>query len=230
MRIGYDLNLGIPNDFAQHIKSEIISYGDLTQLINDFSAQKLDAIFIPVGTLPYMKDYEIISHSLFGRGNKNTLESIFVSTRPINTKNVMNYRLGRVNKYCTTSYWAPLIYLMNFVSKDTVFKFEDTKSFQDMLNKTAQGLIDGSMVWNVILQQNKKATDKVRMVFSKSDLPTPVIVAHSDFPAETRERINTFSTADTSAFFSGFKPPDLTALRKFSATMEQAIDFYDLKI
>lgn len=230
IRIGYDNNLGIPSDFADTVKCDVIGNGDLNQLINSFAKRDLDAVFIPVGTLPYMKDYEIISHSLLGAGGRNTLESIFVSTRPINTKNIMNYRLGRVNKYCTTSYWAPLIYLMNYVPKDTVFKFEDTKSFQDMLHKTAEGSIDGSMVWNIILQQNKKSTDKVRFVFSKSDLPTPVIVAHPDFPAAEREKLNKFNSSDSKAFFSGFKEPNLPALQKFLTAMQQAISFYRLNI
>ncbi len=63
-KIGYDDNLGLPNDFAEAIGREITAYHDLGQMIDAFVKQHLSGLFIPAGALPYIKQYDIVSLKL----------------------------------------------------------------------------------------------------------------------------------------------------------------------
>lgn len=134
IKIGYDDNLGLPNDFPEAIGCEITAYHDLGQMIDEFVKQNLSGLFIPAGALPYIKQYDIVSQAQFGSENKITLKAFFVTTRNIAVQDVANSSIGRVNQYCTTSFWAPLIYLMDFLPRNTSLKFQDTDGFQNMLN------------------------------------------------------------------------------------------------
>ena len=58
IRIGYDNNLGIQNDFAKTVQCDVVGYQDISHLVKDFSSQELNAIFVQAGTLPYLNNYE----------------------------------------------------------------------------------------------------------------------------------------------------------------------------
>lgn len=226
--IGYDDNLGLPSDFRLAIGCDIISYHNLAEMIKDFNEQKLLGIFIPSGTLPYLDNYEIISQATFGSNHKLTLQTNFVSTKNLSLLNIKTSTIGRVNKYCTTSFWAPLIYLMDFIPKHTLLKFEDTNGFQDLLFKTAEGQIDCSMVWDIILQENPDAANKVHQLFNKNDLPTPVLIGRPGFPSNIKEKINHFKTTDIKAFFNGFQPADIRGINQFQQAIQKSIQYFNI--
>lgn len=83
---------------------------------------------------------------------------------------VKNSSIGRVNKGCTTSFWASLLCLMEVLPKNTQLTFHHTEGFKDLLFKTAGGALSSSMVWNIILELNPAAADKVRQFLKKDGL------------------------------------------------------------
>lgn len=228
IRLGYDSNLGLPPDFSEKIPCDLVGYEDITLLVKLFQAENLDSIFIPVGTLPYIKKYQIISQAIFDSDPSDTLRSNFVTSKAINISNIADHSLGRVNKYCTTSYWAPLIYLMDYLPQGTPLKFQDTNGFQDMLNKTAQEIIDSSTVWDIILQQNPTAAHKVHELFSVNALPSPVLISNLNISLELCKNINQFKTNDQQWFYRGFQAPKLTSITQFLTAIQKAITFYNL--
>lgn len=229
-RIGYDDNLGLPMGFSQALDCETVSYHELGDLIQAFKQREVEIIFIPVGTLPYIKEYEMISQAILSEKPQSILTSTFVTTYPLTIQDIPKHTLGRVNQYCTTSYWAPLIYLMDFLPKHSTLHFQDTNGFQDMLFKTADKTVDASMVWDIFLKQNPDATKKVHALFSLNTLPAPVLVSASKLPTEISEKLNTFKSKETKTLFNAFQKPDLPNIKKFLASIKAAQDFYSISI
>ncbi|GEM_PF-4923133 len=231
LHIGYDDNLGLAADFSEKIPCTTKHYHALSELIKDFSNNTLDAAFIPVGALPYIKKYKIISQAVLGHSHeKHSLKTYFVTVKnALPLQKIQHLVPGRVNEYCTTSYWAPLIYLMDHVEKGTCLRFQDTHGFEDLLAKTAQGQIEGAMVWDVILQKNPALTKKTHRLFSMMNLPAPVLIAKDNFPLGVIEKINQFESQDKESFFSGFRLPEEKSIKKFQAAMRAAIKHYGLR-
>ncbi|MBA3661955.1 MAG: hypothetical protein H0W64_09515 [Gammaproteobacteria bacterium] len=228
--LGYDDNLGLPSDFAAKIGCEIKPYHDLSQMIDAYDQGQLAAMFIPAGTLPYISQYEIIAQALFGPDNKSVLQSNFVTTKNMTIEEIKNFSLGRVNEYCTTSYWAPLIYLIDLVPQDTVIKFVETNGFEDLLLKTASGAVDGSTVWDIYLEKNPTAAKKVHELFHVSNLPTPIIIGNQQFPSELKNNITQFQSEDHASFFHNFTAADLNSINQFKSQIQRARRHFNLKI
>jgi hypothetical protein len=232
VKIGYDDNLGLPQDFAAYMGCEIVSYHDLNQLLQAFNQKQLDAIFVPCGTLLALKkaDYKIISQSILAFTNGLHLITEFVTTKAITLDKIMQFVIGRVNEYCTTSFWGPLIYLMQVLPQGTELQFENTNGFQDLLDKTAADKVDCSMVWKMILRRNPSDAAKVHELFEKDDLPTPVILANNEFPQGLIDKLNQFKSTDKMAYFNGFHVPDLDNIQRFIKNMEAAKGYFKIKL
>lgn len=230
--LGYDINLGLPEDFNKKINASTKGYQDLTTMVDDFNARRLDFIFIPVGTLPYLNDYQIVSQAIFFSTGLTELTSQFITTKDINIDNVAQNTLGRVNKYCTTSYWAPMIYLMHYLPKKTVLHFQDTNGFKDLLIKTVKQEVAACMLWKIIIRQNVKLAEKAHTLFQLNSLTTPIIIANKNnhFPKKFREKINHFKTDDANSYFSGFTQPNSKSIRNFLAQIQMAVEHFDAKL
>lgn len=96
--VGYDDNLGLPNDFITTMDCNIQPYHDLGEMLQAFDTNDLAAIFIPSGTLPYVKNFQILAQALMGSENKKLMQSNFVSTENISTSDIPNLSIGRVNQ------------------------------------------------------------------------------------------------------------------------------------
>ena len=228
IKIGYDDNLGLPTDFAETIGCDIVAFHDLDKMLQSYNAKELSAMFLPVGALPYLKNYNILSQSILSLGNKITLKTDFVSALPISIADIPQKMIGRVNQYCTTSFWAPLICFMSYFPQGTELHFINTDGFQDMLHKVAEKKIDCAMVWDIILHQNAKDANQVKILFCKDDLPSPVIIGHEGFDTAIQEKINQFRTTDKDAFFKGFQAVNQDMINSFLKDIEKVTNYFSL--
>lgn len=230
IKIGYADNLGLPNDFADAIGCSLIAYRDLGKMFEALENQTLAAIFITAGTLPYIKNYKIVAQSLFGPLGLLTLQSNFVSPNSISISNINHLLLGRVNQYCTTSFWSPLIYLMKILPQHTTLTFKDTDDHPDMLRKTAAKKLDCSMIWDIVLKKHPQDANKVHELFHKNDLPTPIIVSRTELPDEIKQKLITFKSVDHQSFFTGFQKPNLIAINHFIAAMQKSSQYFNIVV
>jgi hypothetical protein len=88
IRLGFDANLGLPSDFSENVCCELTSHSLVDPLITEFNNRQLDCIFIPVGTLPYLQNYQVIAQAIFSETNKTVLKSNFVSAESIEIDNL----------------------------------------------------------------------------------------------------------------------------------------------
>lgn len=238
MRFGFDDNLGLPKNFAEALDCEVFPYHELEDLLEAFTQNKLDALFIPVGTLPYMKnDYSIVAEVTFGEKQGKVLESDFIvkSNNNIHSiEDVISATLGRVNKFCTTSFWAPQIYLYDKTPEKTKLSFKNTNGFQDMLLAVNNGRVDAAMEWSIFLDKNPEIASSMRIVFSLSTLPTPMVIIKNTFPENQKEifskKLLSFKTNDDSSFFTHFVKPNSNAISDFLTKIKNAQNHFVLNI
>lgn len=224
LKFGYDDNLGLPADFAEKAGCQLAAYHNLEELIRAFESGKLDAIFIPAGTLPYLQHYEIAAQAILGAEKNQTLKSTVVSTHHITASDIPTLTLGAINPYCTSSYWAPMIYLMHHLPAGTKISFAYAKGFFDLLQQTAQKKMDCAMVWDVILKLKPDDAKQVQEYFSLDNLPTPVIIAKSGVTLPS-SMIN-YVSHDPHFFFAGFKAPELENINHFLGEVERARGYF----
>lgn len=228
IKIGYDDNLGLPSDFSSSVGCETVAYHELADMITAFKQEEIWGMFMPAGTLPYLEEGEIVAQAIFSSQHKVVLQSNFVSTKPISMPDLPMLTLGRINPYCTTSFWAPLIHLMRVFPKDTILAFEETTGFQDLLHKTATGKIAAAMIWEFILNRTPGDAKEVHELFYKSDLPTPIIFGRPGEQSKLKEKITHYTTQDSDCFFRGFREPEPKVLEPFIADMKTASEHFQI--
>jgi hypothetical protein len=153
-----------------------------------------------------------------------------VTAKKISLPQALASKLGRVNCYCTTSFWAPLIYIMCHFANDNSVQFINTNSFQDMLFKVADQKIDSAMVWDSVLQEHPQAAGKVEALAVQDDLPTPIIIANRNIPEDLKGTLTHFKSNDKNSYFSGYIVPDLNLINHFKHQMMQANKHFNLGI
>ena len=139
-------------------------------------------------------------------------------------------RLSRVNRYCTTSYWAPLVTFLDQTPSGTPATFADAKGFVDMLDSVAAGRNDAAMVWTVILDRNPELANEVFGLPDSAVLPAPLIVARADARPSTlhalEQALANFQSTDQGALFNGFTKPDQAILAGFRSGMKASLSHY----
>lgn len=224
-RIGYDDNLGFPRDFSETIPCELVAYHELSEMIAAFEEGKLWSFFTPAGTLPYLNQGVILAQARL----QPAIQAELVTTKAIAISDLNTQTLGRINPYCTTSFWGALIALMPYFSPGTVLQFKETNGFYDLLQQTALKNVDGAMVWNRILKKFPDEADKVHILLTQKNLPPPILYGQSNEQQTLIEKITHFITKDSQFFFGGFKEPDDLLLDPFIANMKNAKEHFVIR-
>lgn len=231
LTLGFDDNLGLPLVFLEQSNLKTKPYHDLSSMLSDFKNEVTQLIFTPAGTLPYInRYYELIAQASFRLGDTNRITAHLVTAGEISLSDVTESKIGRINPYCTTSFWGLLIYLLDKTKKGTTIDFIETNGFQDLLIKTANKEVDVAMVWDIVSDTNPDVAKKTHSLGIKHDLPTPVIIANTPIPESLINKITHFKSATDveNLFFNGFMEVDLDLLSGFREQMALAATHFNL--
>jgi hypothetical protein len=221
--IGFDDNLGLPDNFAQYTGLSLRSYHELDDMIRDFENKKLSLMFIPCGTLPYLEQpFSIVSQATLGPNHDNRIHVQLMTAKDLSLEESAHKVFGRINPYCTTSYWGLLIFLMEKFPAGTTINFRRVAGFQDLLDKTAQKVVERGMLWDKVLDKNPSTSSILTQLGEQSDLPTPLIIANTPIPDSLSYCLTHFQFDENNGFFNGFKAPDLKLIETFQQQMEKA--------
>lgn len=236
--VAFDDNLGMPDDLPARAGCELRSFHELDAMLQAFAAGEADAMFCPAGLLPYLEEshdapYSVIAQATVGPQRSATLRSILVAHKQSGIKTGMDAlgsRLSRVNRYCTTSYWSPLVTFLDKTPAGTPVTFADAKGFVDMLDSVAAGRNDAAMVWDVILHRNPELANEVLALPDTALLPAPLIVARADTQPSTlhdlAQSLANFQSTDQGSLFNGFTKPDQAVVAGFRRGMKAALRHY----
>lgn len=227
--LGYDDNLGLAQNFVKEIGWQIKPYHHLEKMVKDFEQERLSCLFLPVGTLLELKkDYRIIAQATFGPTNTHSLTAVLTSAKHHILPPLSNIHFGRINPYCTTSFWALLIYLMNLTPPKSKILFTEVEGFQDLLKKTINKTVDAAMIWDNVLATHIDDTKPVFKLDKITHLPTPVIIAQPTLPISLNQQLIHYQSNDRNSYFNGFAKVDIQLVNSFLANMKLAAQYFTL--
>ncbi len=243
LRLAIDDNLGLPAGFRDglagvvraggfYAEVELISFHDIGAMVRAFDNEEVELAFLPGGTLLDLATTpKFIAQATFGAEHTTMLKSALVmraAEPPATVAELARRKLGRVNCFCTTSYWCPMLMLDDGLAAQRPPKldFYEAASFDDMLLSVIDGRADAAMVWDAVLARNPDALPKIRQIATYSNLPTPPVIANNLLNGAALDAVTAYTTRfqseHPSGFFNGFTTPDLAGLNHFRQAMAQA--------
>jgi ABC-type phosphate/phosphonate transport system substrate-binding protein len=195
LSFAHDINLNFPafdpswGDFFGESQCRARAYFDLKRLTDDLFAGTPTAAYLPAANDYFLRDdkcYRGIASALTGKGAQ-TMRSVLVvsQTNPITSLDELKgKRLGRINGYCTSSYFAAAIFLQRhgYCIKDFFAEIRDVGAWQKQIDAVVAGTVDVTMVdadsW-ASLPENATTT---RVLGEVDQLPTPIVIARTDAP------------------------------------------------
>jgi ABC-type phosphate/phosphonate transport system substrate-binding protein len=235
MRLGYDDNLGLPGSVGTTDGIEPVSFHDIAALVQAFSSGDVGAIFAPAGALPSLAGiaYEVLSQARV-RGRTSMESRLVVRTDDscASAAEAAGLTMGCINEFCTTSYWAPMITLLDATPVGTALHLRRVTGFDDLLAKVADGTNEVAMVWDQVLDRHPDEAAEMHVLATRQDLPAPLVFGRADLPETDRTLVaGAFAGAvvdDPAAFFDGFGAPDDVAIDAFAGRLASVQAHFDL--
>ena len=241
--IAYDDNLGLPAGTAEHLGCTTHAFHELGELLAALESGEVDAAMIPAGTIPYLHAApEVVAQATMS-GGRTSLTSALITTAPdvATATSALGRRLARVNRYCTTSYWAPLITMVEHTPRGTRVEFFDADGFADMVASTLDGRSEAAMVWDHVLAQHPELAPVSRQLLCTHELPTPLVVAAPQLSAERRAALGRSllelaapgagsGVGPSACAFDGFVAPERTGIERFTRRMRRAVEHFEVRV
>lgn len=167
-----------------HIK--LVAYTNMDQLVQDLKKNTIAFSFIPAGALYYLrndKNYQGIASATLGQEKGTQLTSYLVVKKDSKINSIdqlRNKNLAYINFECTTSYFAPLLYLNqnNGIKMTQYFNLIPFNGFFAQMDAIANNKnITATMIWDIIWLHSGLA-EKTKIIGKVSNLPTPVVIAN----------------------------------------------------
>lgn len=219
----YDAYLGFPAQdplwkqfFTKHCV-QLKPYYDINKLVVDLKHHQLEAAFLPAGGYYYLRDdiyYQPVASATLGRERKVTEKSYLLVKRKstiTQPEQLKNKKWAYVNQECTTSFFAPIIYLAQH--KLPLKNYFNKLNAVDGFNAQVEAInhpskIDVTMLWSPYWLKNKVLQSNTRIIGSINNLPTPVIIlartSHKQFKIKFIENLIHYKSNHLSWEYSGF--------------------------
>ncbi len=205
---------------------------ELGELLSSFEKGHLQAAFVPVGTLPYItSEYEIVAQATLGSCQTGLKSKLVVRSDEQEAQAATaSLRLGRINQYCTTSYWAPMISLMHEPTLGTRLEFIDTNGFDDLLESVIDGRSQGAMVWDAVLRKHPDWEGQLHVRFDRKELPAPIVIVRGRANLEARAKLSPLLQSNgqdrDNLYFNGLVEPDRQQIAAFKEEMSAARKYF----
>lgn len=220
LSFAHDINLNFPafdptwSDFFRANQCRERAYFDLKRLTDDLLAGTFTAAYLPAANDYFLRDdksYQGIASALTGNGAKTMSSLLVVSqTSPITSLDELKgKRLGRINGYCTTSYFAAAIFLQRHGHsiKDFFAEIRDVGAWQKQIDAVVAGTVDATMVSADIWANLPENAATTRVLGEVDQLPTPVVIVRKDAPASFADDLKQHLLSEPrneDELFSGF--------------------------
>jgi phosphonate transport system substrate-binding protein len=193
---GFDANLDFPLDnaswaaFSTATHCAITSYTDLDVLTSALRQRLFDFSYLPSSNCFFLRDvpYRGIVSALTPITHQPSQSSVFVVAKDnpaTSWRDLRGKRLGYINTYCTTSYFAPSILLgrEGFALKDFFDAFPVT-AWQGQIDAVLAGSIDATMVYEDVWLARPENAQQTKILARLDDLPTPPFIVRADMDAK----------------------------------------------
>ena len=236
---GFDANLGFPQTapyWASHFAAlgcAVSSVTDLGVLTASLLAHRFDFSYLPSANCFYLRDdtaYQGLASARSPRTMRPAQNGLFVvrSSNPATRwQELRGARLGYINTYCTTSYFAPSILLAHEGQElASFFDAFPVAPWQGQIDAVIDGSIDATMVYEDVWLARPGNAARTKILARLDDLPTPVFIARKDldpaFSSKLKEALLGFTPANGGELlYAGFDDYQDARMQRFFAELEQ---------
>ncbi len=181
----FDANLDFPftdpawETFSRSVRCAVTSYTDLDDLTGALKQGLFDFSYLPSASLFFLRSapYRGIASALTPITKSHAQSSVLVvakSNPSPHWSDLRGKRLGYINTYCTTSYFAPSILLSRSgLSLSQFFDAFPVAAWQGQIDAVVAGHIDATMVYEDVWLARPENATNTRILARVDDLPTP---------------------------------------------------------
>jgi phosphonate transport system substrate-binding protein len=238
----HDGNLGFPTDdpawreFVNRHGIRVASYHDMPKLTHELEDEVKAFSYLPAANYYYIRhdpSYEAVASALYAADQTPKLTSLLVvreSSGITAIDQLHGLRLGYAHPYCTTSYFAPALLLMDngYSIGDFFSELIQVPPYQGQIDAVVTERVDATMVQEDVWRKEPRNAGTTRVIAKKHDLPTPLIIvsarADDDFRNElTQLMFSNRPPVTPATLFSGFVPYQQKQVQEFFAASELAV-------
>jgi ABC-type phosphate/phosphonate transport system substrate-binding protein len=240
--LAHDGNLGLPVDdpawreFLDCHGIHAAAYGDMAELTADLEQSVKALAYLPAANYFYLRDnpsYEPVASALYAADQTPRLSSLLVvaKSRGITTlEQLRGLRLGYAHRYCTTSYFAPALLLLEHHENiaDFFAALIPVPPYQGQIDGVVAGRVDATMVQEDVWLRTPANAAATRVIARRDGLPTPLVIVAANtggaFQKDLRQLL--FSHRPRLApttLFSGFVSYQRQQVEEFFAASARAI-------
>jgi phosphonate transport system substrate-binding protein len=233
-----DANLEFPAEdpgWAAYFRGQgcrIASYTDLDQLTALLLRHEPDFCYLPSANCYFLRGdlaYRGIVSACSARTRLPEQSSVLVvasSSPATDWRALRGARLGYINTYCTTSYFAPAILVAREgLALDSYFHAFAVAPWQGQIDAVAAGEIDATMVYEDVWLARPDNAAHTKVIARLDDLPTPAVIARAQgreaFVADLTKRLLATPPAAPNALYSGFNDFQEGRMARFFAELER---------
>lgn len=237
-----DKNLRFPihnflwQDFFHKFNVIHSAYIDIKQMTQELKTHAALLSYLPAAAYFDLRAdpfYHPIANALFASNHTSKINSVLIVSKksPINTlEDLKGKSYGYINQYCTSSYFAPSIFLWKHGFSFHKF-FGSTKAvgpWQLQIDAVTHGEVDATMVQEDLWLKIPENAEKTKIIGKEKELPSPLIVCAKNVDKVLLEDFQKVlfspkSEASSHALFSGFIPYQKSQVEAFFSSAEQAI-------
>jgi phosphonate transport system substrate-binding protein len=240
--LAHDGNLGLPVDdpvWREFLNSHAIrpvAYDDMARLTVDLKRRVQALAYLPAANYFYLRNeaaYEPVASALYAANQSPRLSSVLVvaeSSGITALDQLRGRRLGIAHRYCTTSYFAPALVLLDsgHVIADFFAALIQVPPYQGQIDSVLAGRVDATMVQEDVWLKTRTNADTTRVIARRDNLPTPPVIVGTKTSGEFKQELARllFShrpTITPTTLFSGFVPYQQEQDEEFFAASARAV-------
>ncbi len=233
----FDTNLAFPlkdrrwADFFRSNRCDIASTADLDMLTDALRRHGASFSYLPSANYFFLRGdpaWRGLASALSPRTRTPSQNSVLVvktSNPATRWQELRGARLGYINTYCTTSYFAPSILIASEgLALNAFFKAGPVAAWQGQIDAVVDGSIDATMVYEDVWLARTDNAARTKIIARIDGLPTPAFIVRSDvgpFASKLKDALLTFPPPTGPALlYAGFADYQGTRMQQFFAELE----------
>ncbi len=232
---GFDANLEFPfadpawQAFSQSTNCTVTSYRDLDELTTALADQLFGFSYLPSANCFFLQKtpYFGLASALTSKTKRPVQSSVLIVSEKSSVtswQELHGKRLGYINTYCTTSYFAPAILLSRSGYRLTQF-FDafPVAPWQGQIDAVVSGAIDATMVYEDVWLSTPSNAKNTKVIARMDDLPTPPVIVHKSAALGTTTRLKAalldIKSDGAAELYAGFTDYQDASMQQFFADL-----------
>ncbi len=238
----HDANFNFPADdpawreFFEAHSVELSGYYDMAKLTEDLKAHSATVSYLPAANYYHLRHdpfYRPIANARYAADGSTRMTALLVVSKASGVttlEQLRGRRLAYVHPYCTTSYFAPVLFLAEHGDsiRDFFAELVEVPAWQPQIDAVLEGKAEATFVQENVWLARPENDEQTLVIGRQENLPSPVVIAAAGadeaFVAQFSELLLSHRPELTpTTLFDGFVPYEHDQVQQFLATAERAL-------